>query len=691
MVEKLPLKGFATLLAGLFFLVSGCSSNDDDSSIPPDSFYQGALVDPDLKLLNKYWSVFEVNYQKTTAEVPKLYGNCDRDFFIFQKDSRYKEYIITDSGCIPTEQNLKWSFARGVITLENSFKDYNEMVIVELTADKFIFRAKYDIDEDGEEDVLQFMAKPYRPDESNFYTNNLAKDESISNKMRLTWSEYDGINNFDRYEIHLSGESCNLSQSKRIATISEKGTSYFEDLDPPLETYYCYFLKVYTDKGLLFESHPVGISAEALEVPGVLLEEPLVQNNGIFLQWEKYNGLYFSHYEVVEKNYLDGTAEMYQERSLGEISDINENNLMVESLPLVKNPVYEIRVYNKFGSQNYYNPQVVQSARETNYIPERVIDLRSIHHIAYSPGETIVFLNGEDDNYSSHIVRYNYGTRQVEALSNTETVGNGIGRNDLKLIDSSIGSELLYLKYNGISVFDPQTLQFKYDLKLNGADSLEGFLYLGNDRFLLLSDRYAYTVLRDFSNLTLLDRQEHFSEGANQFGYRVLQINDGRILIGNMEHAQSIAFRISEDGKLLDKSTLNIPITGRSVGESIFNPKDNSIINFRENRIYDLASASLKSFEQPYFPSALTLDGTKILGTNNDPEWHIDPASLHVKKMGVLDLTTSNFKIFETEGYPHYLFENHLGQIVSISTYYKRSSPKNAYDRPDFFVEIVEQ
>jgi hypothetical protein len=447
---------------------------------------------------------------------------------------------------------------------------------------------------------------------------------------------------------------------------------------------------VYTDKGLLFVSYPYSISPEYLNVPSVALEAPLVQNDKISLQWQKYEGLYFSHYEVVLKNFFDGYGSIYQERSLIEITDINTTSFTDEVPPLLKNPVYEVRVHNKFGKQNYYNPQVVESAREAIYLPERVIDLKNVYQFTYSPDETVVFLNGaKEEYYETNLVRFNYGTNKVEAISNSPTYLNGNGRNELKVVNSSIGQELMYLKYDGISVYDPQTLQFKYDLKRSDYGPLEDFVYLGNDRYLLLDEAFAYTFSRDFANLTLLDKQAHFTESQSQFGHRILRIDNDRVLIGDSNKSQSIIFSIDAEGKLIDKSTIDIPLTEIWSGESVFNQRNNTIINFRENRIYDLQSVSFSSFEQPYFPLALNTDGTKLMGTSNDPDWNLDDASLHEKKVRTLDLTTSNLEIMETEGYPHYLFENHLGQIVSLSTFFKRPKANYTYDRPDFFIEIV--
>ena len=690
MNKNFVLKVMVMLALSPFFLLSGCSKDSEEDILEVDPFYKGALATADINLLNKYWSVYEVNYDGRSADVEQFFGNCDRDFFTFFKDGSYKEYLIQDSSCIPHEQELQWTFDEGVITLENSFKDYNEMVVVELTANKFLFRAKYDVDEDGKEDVLQFLAKPYIPNENYFYSNNLLRDESLPNKISLEWSEYEGINQFQRYEIYLSGPNCQLSSGQLLTTITDQKTTSFEDENPPFETFYCYFLKVYTDKGLLFESYPVGLSSDNLNVPGVALNEPTVENAQISLEWEKYEGLYFSHYEVVLKNHFESYGYMSQEQSLGIIYDINTISFVDETPPIVKNPVYEIRVFNKFGKQNYYNPQVAASAKPSSYVPERLIDVQNIINFAPSPTETVVFLNGRtSESHETYIVRYNYVTKQVEAISNTETNQGGTYTNDLKVITSPVGQEVMYSFYDGIAVFDAQTLHYKYSLQINNSISLEHFIYLGNDRYVLIDDQYVYTVLRDFSNLTVLDKQEHFTGMLSQNWYGAYQIGDDKILIGNSDFAQSVSFNINTEGKLIDKIFIDIPITATKPRQTVFNGKENSIVNFKQNRIYDLNGASYKSFEQPYFPLTLGINEDKIIGVNNNESWDIIPNSLHEKNVRILDLNTQNLKTVEAEGYPQYLFENHLGQLLSISTYFKRSTATWSYDRPDFFVELI--
>jgi hypothetical protein len=142
---------------------------------------------------------------------------------------------------------------------------------------------------------------------------------------------------------------------------------------------------------------------------------------------------------------------------------------------------------------------------------------------------------------------------------------------------------------------------------------------------------------------------------------------------------------------LVDRNTIEIPITAILPGQTTYKSTYSSIVNFNENRIYDINLATYQSFEQPYFALNLSLDGSMIMGTNNNPDWDVNPNSVHEKKVRILDLNSRNLKTVEVTGYPHYLFENHLGQLVSLSTYFKRPNAKYSYERPDFFIEILPQ
>ena len=91
MNTKLLLKTLVVLAISPFFLLSGCSKDNEEENLLRDPFYKGALLNADLNLLNNYWSVYEVNFDGKSAEVTQIYGNCDRDFFNFSKSGAYLE------------------------------------------------------------------------------------------------------------------------------------------------------------------------------------------------------------------------------------------------------------------------------------------------------------------------------------------------------------------------------------------------------------------------------------------------------------------------------------------------------------------------------------------------------------------------------------------------------------------------
>ncbi|MFK7814426.1 MAG: lipocalin family protein [Maribacter sp.] len=678
------------LLFSAILLILSCSSEDDTVSISTDSFYKDAQVNADLTLLNRYWSIYEVNFDGKTASVPENFTNCDRDFFTLEPNGTYKEYLITDSGCVPEEQDLNWSFDNGVITLTNSFKDFNEMVVVELTAQQFIFRAKFDVNEDGVDDILQFLARPYAPNEQNFYQNSIQWDGSITNRIKLEWSEYDGINSFDRYEILLSTDNCNINNASLLSSITDKGTTSFEDSDPPQAEQLCYFIKIYTDKGILFQSTAASISPEFLDVPGVALKTPEVSENSITLNWDKYQGLYFSHYELVAKNYIDGFAQAYQEEIVAQFTDINETSFTDNTPPLVKNPVYEIKVYNTFGKQNFYNSQMVKTVQETNFVSDRIIDILDIYHFTYDISEPIIYLfSSVERTQEKRIVRYNYSTNEIESISNITL--NFSSNKEMRLIESNGTKELMFLGNNRLLVFDAQSLEYKYDLENNEIRTIDDFIYLGNNIFSLINDEFIYTISRDFANTSLIDTQVHFQsqQNSNNYLHQILKISNDRILIGNANQSQSIAFNYDSQGNLSNKETINIPVLSTYQEETLFNETDNTLINLMENRIYSLADYSVESFEQPYFPTSLISNGVEIIGTNNDPDWYIDNESLHEKSTKIFNLQNKSLNSIETDGYPHLYFENLSGELFSISTYFKRNLPSTSYDKSDFFIEKI--
>lgn len=79
-----------------------------------------------------------------------------------------------------------------------------------------------------------------------------------------------------------------------------------------------------------------------------------------------------------------------------------------------------------------------------------------------------------------------------------------------------------------------------------------------------------------------------------------------------------------------------------------------------------------------------------ILGSNNDPQLSISNESIHEKKARIFNFSTGKPITLESKGYPHLLFENHAGQIISISSGFKRESLEKNAQEPDIFVEVIQ-
>jgi len=112
------------------------------------------------------------------------------------------------------------------------------------------------------------------------------------------------------------------------------------------------------------------------------------------------------------------------------------------------------------------------------------------------------------------------------------------------------------------------------------------------------------------------------------------------------------------------------------------------LLNTEDNTLYATNSYALVStLNQDFFPSGISNDGSLILGTKNNPI----PAnnSFHEKKLRTLSYPALNEQVYEAKGYPHKVYQNHLGQLVSISKALIGRLDYNATEQ-DIFIEIME-
>jgi hypothetical protein len=63
----------------------------------------------------------------------------------------------------------------------------------------------------------------------------------------------------------------------------------------------------------------VNVNTSDIEVSPVNLSQPSLNNSIVDLNWERYQGYYFSHYEIEVRNYSSGSGGGYQEQQLAVI------------------------------------------------------------------------------------------------------------------------------------------------------------------------------------------------------------------------------------------------------------------------------------------------------------------------------------------------------------------------------------
>lgn len=677
----------------LVCLMSSCDK-DDDITDSLAGFYGGKDSSASATQLIGVWSIFNVGFEGYISEVPISYEDCGRDFIVFSENSRYSEYLFQDSSCAYATNSFDWKLKSGIITLTDQLNQSDEWVITKLNNDQLIFKSKFDVDGDGEKDIVTLYLERYTPIEIDVITSTFRKnqDDAFENLISFTWEPYQGFNTFNRYEIYRSfGNSCNLASAELIKTIRDVTVSEFTDLTPPGETRLCYFLKVHTDQGLLGSSYGRDINTEYIRPTAVTLNQPTVVASNIQLSWLPSKDPYFSHYELAYSNYGAGTASGQQEYSVTIIEDINTTSYLDEAPPYLNDPYYVLYVHNIFGGRTtFYNSQV-NSFREVDYKREEIINFKNIDSYAVDDDDPIVYFFGRESGpgYSTNMQRFNYKTNQTEAVANlVPKYGTSV---PIKLINSGFGKEIIVEQGSDLAVYDAITLDYKYTMD-TGVSGLYDFTYSDLGYWILLDSDNVFTFTRDNANFELVDSKPHYPNHQGTNNYKVFTLNNATVLVGHNNESNSYLYSLRADGALVQDQIVPIPFLSNWDKKTQYNATGNYIINFSRNRLYSTIDFSLlASFGQPYFSSGTSSNGKQIFGSNNDPDWQITSESIHSKEAVIYNRTTGQVTKVSTLGYPHVIFENSDGEIVSISSGLKKDGlHQNINDKADLFLEIID-
>jgi len=681
-MRSLSKLNFTTLFAVVFLLFFyGCSKDDGPG--------ENGNIEINADLLVGTWAIFQGELDGQTVNIPVTNPNCGRDFFVIKSDGTYMDFLVSEnSDCVPITTDLNWSLRNNIFTVGNSFGENQELEILELTSSVFVFKTLIDFDEDGSLDEFTFTARPYIPRDFDNISFTFQQNFEARNRIEFTWQAYAGVNEFDRYEIYRTSTNCNKSEAVLAGTITDQQTSVFIDESPEAVEELCYYLKIYTSQGELGESELVTIFTNDIEVPLVNIITESANNDQIDLQWLAYEGYYFSHYEVNVRNYEDGTSGYaYQEVLVAQIDDQTVTSFSDTNPPYVRNPVYEVKAVNIFGNKT---SQFAVGGIEVNYQRPGLLDLSSSRTLTYDPNEpTLYFLGIIGNGNDFTIMKHNYSTNESIISNDPPNTSSDVF---MKVIDSDYGKELLLLDGSDIYVYDANDLNLKYRLVRNeGFIFINDFDYMGNGIWAITDSDKLYTFSRDNAVITSISETDLTFNTQNAGNFQILPLNGSKVLVGHEFDSESYTLNIESDGQITNKTTI-LSVNWKDFKKTLFyNSAADIILDNAERGIYETQNFSFSIFyDRPFLATGLSTDGSTVLGTDNDPEWTIDEISMHERKAVFFDINTAVSIDRNTIGYPLLVFENNLGQRVSISSWFKREDIARSNPKPDLFVEILD-
>ncbi|WP_224491283.1 fibronectin type III domain-containing protein [Robertkochia flava] len=666
----------------LGLLLAGCFKDDGE---PPqeDPFYAGRVGEVDKTLLSGSWAIHYIEWEGQREAVPENSEECGRDFFVFDANGVYRDYVLDyEYNCSYTSSAFQWKDADGVITLNDASGGTLEMVVVEQGLSKLIFRMKFDLDEDGKDDIFELTAYPYEPLDSDYYSETFARNpyQEHLDKIRFEWQEYRGPNQFSRYEIYRSAVGCAKENATLVATLTQREINYFIDENPPAAEELCYFFRVYTAEGLLGESELRSVDTNGFPVASVQMRQPEVNGNAITLSWESYKGYYFSHYEIAARNFTSGSGYGYQEVIIDTIPERTTLSYTDTDPPYFKNPVYTVYAIDIFGNRST-QWQMGLHSWEVAYSRPELLGFTAITKVAVSKTQPLVYLYGREDNGQYSLCAYNYQTGARTVCS--DVVPEIFTDMNMKIIQTSSGEELIFPQGSDFLVYDPANLALKYTLK-PGISGVQEFHVTGNGTWLITDQNLIYALDHQQDQLTITDSKAHFATFQSFGAYGVLELANGRFLVGHPNEGTSREYELDGQGGLtLTRS--EVPLV---MSNLYYYPGLNRIVNGNDQTIIDEATFEVTgSYSFPVFTYGAGRSQGKILGSNNDPTNAFSTSYPHQKKGYFYDLITGTELSVGTKGYPHFIFEGMNGDLISISSGLLRDHLGSSVPKTDLFLE----
>lgn len=668
-----------------FGILASCSKDEE-------ALYSGRDQEANPDLLEGVWSVYLGELNGVVVDIPENNPECGRDFVLFNANNTVVEFLIRDNyECIPEVNEYSWSLNRGIITLRDSRGQTEELVILELTPTRFVFRAALDYDENGSRELFTFTARRYTPPEDkDLYSYSFVHDNLDGNrdKIRLGWRPYQGIAAFDRYEIYRSDSGCDKSSAILVGSISDRQIDAFIDENPANRQSLCYYFRLYTEKGLLSESELIEVNTDFLEVQPVSLDPLTWDGASLELSWSPFGGYYFSHYEISVRNYTDGTGYGYQQRVLAEISDRETIRYPITEMPYVANPVFSVQVVDIFGnrSQGMFD---ITSTRQLEYRRPGLLDMEFIRQMIPDPSGNRVILYGRRFGESeANFYLFDYASGIITAESDTPP--NTSSEGTMKRIDSEEGPELLIPVGSELRVYNAQTLSYKFSLNPEGV-FISDFEYLGNSIWAFTDGDNVSTFNRSGSVLQPIDQAPHFADHQAYSAYYLVSIGDNRVVVGHFNEPYSLTFTIDQAGLIGNRTEIQPVVRSERRRDLLFNTASSQLFGLSERSSYRTSDFLVaNNFTGIFQAFGVSKDGQAVFGSDNDPLRASEEEAPYLREAAVFNLANGFKETIPTQGYPLYIFENQTGQRICLSSYFRRARTDDYTPSPDFFFEVLE-
>lgn len=677
----------------LLFLcvISSCllitSCNKEELS-PEEKFINKGIIELSESALYGIWVISSVEFEGRTVAVPANYPECGPNFFIYQENGNYIEYLYENNSCQPQILEYSWTLNRGVVTISNNIQQEN-IVITKSNESSFSFLGRFDINQDEEKEEVVFNCNRYQPTEVDIYSRSFLLDfeRDASQSIKFKWQEYTGFNQFVRYELYRSDNFEHIN-SELIATFTDSDIVSYTEENPPRTERLCYKLKIYTDKGLLGESNSQCIFTEELAVLPVQIAEPAVSSTEISLNWEISENPYFDHYLITTSNYTPGySGYRFQEQEVAIISDQSLTSFIDDKPPHFKDPWYNIYVVNVFGTKSKNYGSNISGSKKITYTHPSLLPYKHIYAFAPDPDENVIYYYGLTESYETPVlIKQDYTNNQI--IGNPIPIQNSTAFRGIKLFSSSYGKEIFFIKQSEIRIYDATSMTYKYTLDPSGLISIDDMIYTDDEILFFVDNDELHSFTRVNSALSPVDTMSIYGNFQSNVSHGMLELQDNTLLIGHKDKPQSIVFNWDNSGNLMNKTIYQFRSFPDLYHNPIFNLQNLEILVIPDKVfISSQTFNNSEYFNSPTFPSGLSLDGNLVFGTNNDPEWPPQTESPHLKQAIFFDRTTRDSEFIEAQGYPLFIFENNSGEIFSISSGLKIERISTHTQDYSFFVE----